>query len=391
MDIFPKVVSYIHSATEERGMAASFFSGYSTTVRGHILPSPFLLRRNETKGVEGMRKKLLLLFAGLMAVLMLAACGSKSQEDVVKDLSGKVESLKGYKADATMTLQMGTEPQTYDVQIWHKAPTYYRVNLKNAQKDQSQMILRNDDGVFVLTPALNKSFRFQSDWPENSSQAYLYESLIEDIIADKEAKFSSTKEHYVFETKTRYQNNKMLPYQEITFKKDLTPVSVKVMDPDRKALVTVEFTNVKFDASFDAKDFDMAKNMTGAQLEVPVMTNVKDEAFTVMYPTEEIAGVDLIEEKEVKTENGKRVILTYDGEKSFTLVQEKAIVAEASVTSTTVSGEPIDLGFTIGAVSGNTISWTYQGVDYMLASNDLSEEEMAMLARSVQVQADVSK
>jgi len=338
-----------------------------------------------------MRKKLLLLFAGLMAVLMLAACGSKSQEDVVKDLSGKIESLKGYKADATMTLQMGTEPQTYDVQIWHKTPSYYRVNLKNAQKDQSQMILRNDDGVFVLTPALNKSFRFQSDWPENSSQAYLYESLIEDIIADKEAKFSSTKEHYVFETKTRYQNNKMLPYQEITFKKDLTPVSVKVMDPDRKALVTVEFTNVKFDASFDAKDFDMAKNMTGAQLEVPVMSNVKDKEFTIMYPSESIDGVDLTEEKEVKTENGKRVILTYDGEKSFTFIQEKTVVDDVTVVSTTVSGEPVDLGFTIGALSGNTISWTYQGVDYMIASNELTEEEMTMLARSVQVQGDISK
>ena len=37
------------------------------------------------------------------------------------------------------------------------------MNLK-MQKDQSQIILRNEEGVFVLTPALNKSFRFQSDW-----------------------------------------------------------------------------------------------------------------------------------------------------------------------------------------------------------------------------------
>src|SRR5690606_19116297 len=141
------------------------------------------------------------------------------------------EELKGYKANAKMTLQMGTDPQTYDIEVWHKDPSYYRVNLKNAQKDQSQMILRNDDGVFVLTPALNKSFRFQSDWPKNSSQAYLYESLVKDILEDNEAKFSATKEHYVFETKTRYQNNQMLPTQEITLNKsDLSPVSVKVMD-----------------------------------------------------------------------------------------------------------------------------------------------------------------
>ncbi|MGJ7922757.1 LolA family protein [Neobacillus sp. LXY-4] len=332
-----------------------------------------------------MRKSWLLLLAGLMMVLVLAACGTKTQEDVVKELDGKLGKLTSYKADAKMTLQMGTEPQTYDVQIWHKDPSFYRVNLKNAKKDQSQMILRNDEGVFVLTPALNKSFRFQSNWPQNSSQAYLYESLIKDIIEDKQAKFKATKEHFVFETKTRYQNNKMLPLQEITIsKKDLAPVSVKVMDSDRNALVTVEFTSVKFDASFDKKDFDMQKNMTGAQLEVPVMGNVKEKSFSVKYPQEELPGVSLVSEKEMKTDNGKRVVLTFDGEKSFTLVQEKAEIMPATASSAAVIGEPVDLGFTIGALSDNRITWTYQGVDFSLSSKDLTRDEMAMVARSVQ-------
>jgi outer membrane lipoprotein-sorting protein len=267
-------------------------------------------------------------------------------------LDGTLEDLKSYKAKAKMTLQMGTEPQVYDVEIWHKDPSFYRVNLKNAQKDQSQMILRNDEGVFVLTPALNKSFKFQSDWPKNSSQAYLYESLITDILEDKQAKFSATKEHYVFETKTRYQNNKMLPIQEIKLnKKSLAPVSVKVMDPDRNALVTVEFSDVKFDASFDKDAFDMKKNMTGAQLEVPVMADVEDKEFTVKYPVAEIPGVTLIDEKEITTEDGKRVVLTYDGEKSFTLIQEKADAMPAMSSAINMTGKPVDLGFTIGAMN----------------------------------------
>jgi outer membrane lipoprotein-sorting protein len=270
------------------------------------------------------------------------------------------------------------------VEIWHKDPSFYRVNLKNAQKDQSQMILRNDEGVFVLTPALNKSFRFQSDWPKNSSQAYLYESLITDILEDKQAKFSATKEHYVFETKTRYQNNKMLPIQEIKLnKKSLAPVSVKVMDPDRNALVTVEFSDVKFDASFDKDAFDMKKNMTGAQLEVPVMADVEDKEFTVKYPVAEIPGVTLIDEKEIKTEDGKRVVLTYDGDKSFTLIQEKANAMPAMSSAINMTGKPVDLGFTVGAMNETSISWTHLGVDYMLASTDLSPEEMEMVAKSV--------
>jgi len=324
-----------------------------------------------------------LLLAGLLAILVLSACGAKSQADVTKELNKKVEEMKSYKANATMTLKMGAEGQTYEIEVWHKDPSYYRVNLKNPQKDQSQMILRNDEGVFVLTPALNKSFRFQSDWPQNSSQAYLYESLVKDIMEDKEAKFTAAKDHYVFETKTRYQNNQMLPTQEIKLKKsDLSPVSVKVMDPDKNALVTVEFTDVKFNASFDKSDFDMKKNMTSAQLSVPVMAEPSDKEFSVKYPSE-LLDAKLIDQKEVDTEDGKRVILTYDGEKSFTLVQEQATVMPVS-SLTTVKGEPIDLGFTIGALSDNVVSWTYQGVDYMLASNELSEDELVMVARSVQ-------
>lgn len=336
-----------------------------------------------------MRRKLLLILSGLVLISVLAACGTKSQADVVKALNAKLDHLSSYKVNAKMTLKMGSQSQVYNVEIWHMAPTYYRVNLTNTQNDQSQMILRNDDGVFVLTPALNKSFRFQSDWPENSSQAYLYESLIKDIIEDKTAKFSVTKDYYVFETKTRYQNNKMLPMQEIELNKsDLSPAVVKVMDPDRNALVTVEFSKMNFNASFDKSDFDMNKNMTGAQLGLPAMATPKDSTFTIKYPTFQIPGTALIEENNVKIADGKRVVLTYDGDKSFTLIEEKTNVKPAAatpeITATDVNGVPADLGFTIGALSDHTVTWSEGGVDYMLASKTLTKDQMVEVASSVQ-------
>lgn len=335
-----------------------------------------------------MRKKLLLLVTGLMVLFVLAACGSKSQEDVRNELNSKLGNLSGYKVNAKMTLKMGSDSQVYNVEIWHKDPTFYRVNLVNAQKDQSQMILRNEQGVFVLTPALNKSFRFQSDWPQNSSQAYLYESLIKDIIADKSAKFSATKDYYVFETKTRYQNNSMLPSQEVKLNKsDLSPAVVKVMDPDKNALVTVEFSKMQFNASFNKDDFDMKKNMTRAQLGLPAMANAKDSSFTVKYPTVNIAGTKLIEEKDIKLENGKRVILTYNGKKSYTLVEEKVTDKEVSASPELMDGDLVDLGVTIGAVTDHSISWTMNGVDYMIASKNLTKDELVEAAKSVQGEA----
>jgi outer membrane lipoprotein-sorting protein len=334
-----------------------------------------------------MKRNVFLFSFLLFLVVVLAACGEKSQEDVLKALDEKVQKMSGYKAEAKMTLQTGTEPQVYEIEIWHKSPTYYRVNLKNAGRDQHQMILRNDEGVFVLTPALNKSFRFQSDWPQNSSQAYLYESLAKDILTDSNVTFKTTKDHYVFQTKTNYENQKMLPKQEITLsKKDLSPVKVTVMDVDLNPLLTVEFAKVEWNANFDDNAFDVNKNMTRAQLDDAnsATKEANQQAVPVMYPQHQLDGVELAEEKEFVTENGKRIVMTFTGEKSFTLVQEKARVLPATSVSTLVSGELVDLGFAVGGLTEDSLTWSYRGIDFVLASKDLTQEEMISIARSVQ-------
>jgi outer membrane lipoprotein-sorting protein len=345
-----------------------------------------LLCPKRDKGVEEMKKGFTLLILGLLLIIGLSACGAKSQEDVKKALNKQMEEITGYKANAMLTLQTGNEPQDYNIDIWYNKPDFYRVHLKSDNKDQSQMILRNEEGVFVITPALNKSFKFQSEWPENTSQAYLYESLIRDILSDKEAKFTATESQYIFETKTNYQNNKTLPTQEITInKKDLSPVMVKVMDQDRQPLVQVEFTGFEFNSKFDANAFDLEKNKTGAQADTPTMAQPDNAKLMVLYP-ENTPGMELIEEKKVTTESGERVVLTYAGEKSFTLYEEVAAVLPAS-TPILVDGEPIDLGFTVGTLTENAVSWSYDGVDFYLASEDLSQAEMSEIARSVQGQA----
>lgn len=318
-------------------------------------------------------------------IVFLSACGEKSQEDVLGALTSKVEEMGGYETNAKMTLQTGTEPQSYNIQVWHKKDAYYRVMLESDKKDQSQIILRNDEGVFVLTPSLNKSFKFQSDWPDNSSQAYLYESLVNDILSDEEATFETKDGNYVFTTKTNYKNNKTLPKQEIVLtKKDLKPVKVTVMDQDQNPLVQVEFTDFKFDPKFDSDAFDMKRNMSSAQIDVPTMAQNKDKNVAVLYPENLPDGVSLVEEKEVATENGKRMVLTYGGkDKSFTLYQEQATVLPAS-TPMSVDGEPVDLGFAIGALTDKSLTWTNHGVEYYLASKDLTKDEMVSVARSVQ-------
>ncbi|WP_260412622.1 outer membrane lipoprotein carrier protein LolA [Alkalihalobacillus sp. TS-13] len=325
-------------------------------------------------------KRILSLLMIALLVTALAACGSKSQKDVLSDLEKTMDKMSGYKSEATMTLQTGENPLTYEIEIWHKKPSFYRVSLKNAEKDQSQMILRNSEGVFVLTPALNKSFRFQSDWPENSSQVYLMESLISDILMDEDRNFKTGEKGYVFNTKTNYQN-KNLYQQEITLdKSNLLPNKVKVMDKDMKVLVDVKFKNTKLNSKFDPGAFDMERNMESAKLEVPTMATGERE-FTPVFPEFVPEGTTLL--NQVANSSGDEVILTYAGDKSFTIIQRQATVAPATKMLTMNDGDLVDLGFAVGVLNGTTLSWSVDGVDYYLASNDLTEEDMASIASSM--------
>ena len=51
-------------------------------------------------------------------------------------------------------------------------------NYLREKSQYKQIILKNPEGVFVVTPALNKSFKFQSDWPNNTSQIYLLKAVL---------------------------------------------------------------------------------------------------------------------------------------------------------------------------------------------------------------------
>ena len=55
----------------------------------------------------------------------------------------------------------------------------FRVSLYDTNINQEQIMLRNKQGVYVLTPSLNQAYNFKSGWPLNSAKPYIYQSLLE--------------------------------------------------------------------------------------------------------------------------------------------------------------------------------------------------------------------
>ncbi|MCS1352143.1 DUF4367 domain-containing protein [Mechercharimyces sp. CAU 1602] len=332
-----------------------------------------------------MRRTPLLLAIILLLTVWLTGCGPKSSDEVIRDVSKRLEKMESYKSKAKMQVATGNEPQEYDVEVWYQQPHFYRVSLKNKKKEITQVLLRNDDGVYVITPHLDKSFRFQSDWPEANGQIYLYQTLMNSIIEDKERQFEATEGVYQFEVAASYKQHQSFQSQKIWMKQDLSPDKVEVYDENHEALVTVTFDSFEINPTFDADAFDLERNRSAFALKKSPSTE-EEEKFSVLTPGYVPEGSRLTGENTVESMNGKTVVMRYQGDRPFTLAQSHPSAVHASLTA---EGTPIDLGFTYGVMvemeEKKRLTWTYEGTQFELYG-DLPEAEMEKIAQSVVTQ-----
>jgi outer membrane lipoprotein-sorting protein len=326
--------------------------------------------------------------------LVLAGCGKKDAGGVVKDLNkliSRLESSEGsYQGAGRMILQSGQQPLEYAVEVWYQNPYYYRISLKNQEKDITQIVLRNDEGVFVLTPHLNKSFRFKSSWPENQRQVYLYQSLVQSIIEDNDRQFTTEDNSYVFDVAASY-NTGTLARQKIWLDKDsLAPQKVEVADTNNNVVVKVDFTQFEFDKKFEKDSFDMQRNMTSFNLQsMQTMSpdkgdDKKPQEIEIVEPTylpKSTAMKDI-----TKTKFGEKdaLLLRYIGKYNYNLLE---FAPREYAATSMLAGDVIDLGFTLGVLTGTdarTLAWTYDGYEYRLTTADLPVSEMVKVAQSMQ-------
>ena len=116
-----------------------------------------------------------------ISIFLLVGCSAKSSDNILDKLEKKIENVNSYYLEGIMEIMNNEDTYTYDVKVSYQKDDYYRIELINTMNNHEQVILRNDDGVYVVTPSLNKSFKFQSDWPYNNSQVYLLNSILEDL------------------------------------------------------------------------------------------------------------------------------------------------------------------------------------------------------------------
>ena len=233
--------------------------------------------------------------------------------------------------------------------------------------------------VIVLTPSLNKSFKFQSDWPYNNSQSYLLQPILKDIENDKEHTYKETKSGYLFTTTVNYSSNPELVKQEITFDKKLNIQKVVVYNKEDQAMITMKFDEVDMDSTFKDSYFSLKTNMSGKNTEISKPTSKLEDIIYPMYIPE---NTTLTSQDKVDKEDGERIILTFDGDNPFMLVQETSSYSE-DMETIPMYGDPEIMADSVAAVSDTSITWISNGVEYYVVSETMKSDELLNVARSI--------
>ena len=360
----------------------------------------------------------------LSLTLLVSGCGKTGTENVVKDFTSKVNDSKSYTLKGNMEIYADEETFTYSLEINFLKDYFYKVKMVNQTNNHEQIILRNTEAVYVITPSLNKSFKFQSEWPENSSQAYILSSITTDMNNDTETKVEEVDGNFVIKSKVNYPNNPELSYQKITVDKDNKIKKTEIYDEKDALKMKVTFTSVEYNTNLKEDDFkleqyikeetntkDTENNQTNNQNKNEECTDEEtckeqqectgDDCATdnapcegdacdeetgaienILYPLYVPSNTYLSSSDRVETDIGDRIILTFGGEKNFVLVEEKAVMAE-EFEIIPVYGDPLIINDTIGALGANSLTWTKDNISYYLAGNDLTTAELLAIGESV--------
>ena len=193
----------------------------------------------------------------LCLLLLTSGCGKKNKDNIVKKMNEEITSLKNYNLKGNMEIYTDEETFTYSIEVDYLKDNFYKVNMVNQTNNHEQIILRNNDAVYVITPSLNKSFKFQSEWPDNSSQAYLLMQINKDIQNDSSKVVEEQNGDYIIKSAVNYPNNPSLKYQKTTLDKDGKLKKNEIYDEKDKLKMKVTITSIDYKASLKESDFKL--------------------------------------------------------------------------------------------------------------------------------------
>ena len=364
----------------------------------------------------------------LITALCLTGCGSEKDKDIRNNFIKDSSNLKSYYMEGILKITNNDDTYEYNVKTSYKKDDLYKVSMTNKANDYEQIILKNKDGVYVITPSLNKSFKFQSDWPNNNSQSYLIDSVAKDLKNDEDYTFTKKGNDYIFTIKTNYPNNPKYTKQNVILDKNKKLKKVEVQDDDEVTYVEYivknfdpkkDFNNDEFSLEEITKDFsknikeetrtntdnssnkntENSDNTVRSEESTDETTNNNSDTTKTEETSKEIDSVfplylpsntTLSDKEVIDTKAGQRVIMTFSGDNPFILVEETA-APSSNLEVIPTYGEPFMLVDTVGSLTDTSYTWTSNGKEYYIVSDQMEKNELLEVAKSINVMSVISK
>ena len=181
-----------------------------------------------------MKKKIIAVCLVVVLVLVAVFKILFDNKDPNKTLNEVKDNLTSYYMEGRMTLYNGEDKREFDVKVsydYKDEVDFFKVSLFDLGINQEQIIIKNLDGVYVISPSLNKVYKFNGSWPMNSPKPYIYQSMIDLKEGEYELK----------EVNTNIQLDRVSVEKAVTnelFK--LKKINVDVLESEKKILLGKE-------------------------------------------------------------------------------------------------------------------------------------------------------
>lgn len=332
-----------------------------------------------------MKKILMVLFLSILCAFFAAGCNNNKAE---KEFLNEMTNVSSYKAEGVMETFYNNSRKQNEFTVYYKNPDLIKVVIGSVENDEKQIILKNAEGVYVLIPAVNKNFKIKSTWPENASYPYLLQSLAKDIANEENLIKSELEDKYSVETKTKLHADATAVSQKIFFSKDTNlPLEVLVYDDNGDLYIRCVFTKIDLNSNVSDDEFKVDKSMQviREEYEDGIIYEDREVSLPVYYPE----GSTLESQQTSSNQEGTEVrsVMKFGGEVGFTLIQEFINDRDVPVYQEE-NGDVFMVMGNIGIIKDNTLHVIYRGIEYTLASNDITYDEMFKIVASYMVEEE---
>ena len=87
----------------------------------------------------------------IISIFLIAGCDTKNESNILNKMDKKLKDANSYYLEGEMKIINNEDTYTYDVKVSYQKHDYYKIELTNTLNNHEQVILKNDEGVYVIT------------------------------------------------------------------------------------------------------------------------------------------------------------------------------------------------------------------------------------------------